>query len=129
MVEVSDDEGHETRTDLSGFEHGCVSDIVQGNNPVDYDGTELQNTASAEILSLRLIGKAGVSSPNRGTAEPEMRALYILLTIENDGGMEVLKYAARLFQQRPAIYHSKPVQLALNIYKVRCYSLFAAETT
>jgi len=48
----------------------------------------------------------------------EMRGLYILLTIDNDGGMEVLKYAARLYRHRPEVYHSKPVQLALDIFKV-----------
>ena len=48
-----------------------------------------------------------------------MRGLYILLTIDNDGGMEVLKYVARLYRDRPKVYHSRPVQLALAIYKVR----------
>jgi hypothetical protein len=48
-----------------------------------------------------------------------MRGLYILLTIDNDGGMEVLKYAAHLFQRHPDLYHSRPIQLALSIYKVR----------
>jgi hypothetical protein len=33
--------------------------------------------------------------------------------------MEVLKYAAHLFQRRPEVYHALPVQLALSIYKVR----------
>ena len=43
----------------------------------------------------------------------------MLLTMNNEGGMEVLKYAAKLFAERPEIYHSKPVQLALEIFKVR----------
>lgn len=117
LVEVSDDIGRETRADLSGFEHGCAAETVHGQNPVDYDGSPLANDADA--VDARLIGKHSVHSPHHGTAEPEMRGLYILLTIDNDGGMEVLKYAARLFQERPEVYQTDPVQLALSIYKVR----------
>lgn len=116
LVEVPDDDGRETRTDLSGFDHGCEANTVQGPNPVDYDGSPLTNVANS--VEARLIGKHASRSPNHGTAEPEMRGLYILLTMGNDGGMEVLKYAARLFQERPEVYNTEPVQLALSIFKV-----------
>lgn len=120
VVEVPDENGKETRVNLSGFSHGCRADTVQGNGPQDFDGSPLSNDDS--LSSKRLIGKHAVNHPTHGTAEPEMRGLYILLTIDNDGGMEVLKYAANLFQERPDVYHSKPVQLALSIYKV-CISI------
>jgi hypothetical protein len=120
-VEVPDDDGNETRTDLSGFTNGCSFDAVQGKNPVDYDGTPLENDSNSPSVELRLVGKRAAQDPYRGTAEREMRGLYILLTIDNDGGMEVLKYAAHLFQRRPELYHSAPVQLALSIYKVRVF--------
>lgn len=71
-----------------------------------------------EIVSKRIIGSNGAKSPSRGTAEPEMRGLYILLTLNNEGGMEVLKYSGRLCVQKPAIFYSKPVQLALSIFQV-----------
>jgi SAC3/GANP family len=116
LIEVPDDDGRETRTDMSGFDHGCEADTVQGPTPVDYDGSPLAN--DDEYVKARLIGKHALHSPHHGTAEPEMRALYILLTIDNDGGMEVLKYAARLFQERPEVYNTEPVQRALSIYKV-----------
>jgi len=119
LVEVPDENGQETRTDLTGFNFGCESDLVQGTSPVDFDGSTLANDVNSVNVEQRLIGKKGVYSPHHGTAEPEMRGLYLLLTCDNDGGMEVLKYAARLFQDRPEVYHSAPVQLALSIYKVR----------
>jgi hypothetical protein len=118
IVEVPDDNGKETRTDLSGYDHGCKSNSVQGQHPIDFDGKPLMNDEDPVRISLRLVGKNAINSPHHGTAEPEMRGLYILLTIENDSGMEVLKYAARLYQQSPDVYHSVPVQLALTIYKV-----------
>lgn len=116
-VEVPDENGNETRPDVQSS-HGCNSDIVQGNNPVDFDGSPMNNDANNPLVSKRLIGRHAAKHPSHGTAEPEMRGLYILLTIDNDGGSEVLKYAARLFKERPAVYHSRPVQLALSIYKV-----------
>lgn len=119
-IEVPDENGKETRFDLSDYNHGCCSNSVQGPNPIDFNTSPLMNDGNAESVKHRLIGsKDSVNSPYRGTAEPEMRGLYILLTLENDGGMEVLKYAARLFQDRPALYHSVPVQLAMSIYKVK----------
>ena len=99
----------------SGTVHGCESATVMGDNPVDYDNSALANEAQKTNLSKRLIGSPGSGS---GTAEPEMRGLYILLTINNDGGMEVLKYAARLSRDRPKIFNSNLVQLALQVYKV-----------
>lgn len=113
-IEVPDKNGAETGKNLSSYTYGCSTDTIQGANPVDYDDTSLKNEPDTRSL----IGIATVHGPSRGTAEPEMRGLYILLTIDNDGGMEVLKYAARLFRDRPELYHSRPVQLALSIYKV-----------
>ncbi|KAI2510245.1 SAC3/GANP family [Fragilaria crotonensis] len=84
-------------------------------------------------VARRIIGN---KSPAQGTAEPEMRAIYILLTLENDGGMEVLKYAAKLSSERPEVFNSKPVQLALEIFKAkhelnyaRFFSILRARTT
>lgn len=120
VVEVPDEEGRETRPNPIQFEHGCKANAVQGVNPVDYDGSPLNNTADVTKLpAQRLIGKEGANSPTRGTAEPEMRGLYILLTMNNDGGMEVMNYSAILYRERPEIYHSKPVQLALDIFKAK----------
>jgi hypothetical protein len=48
-----------------------------------------------------------------------MRGLYILLTMNNEGGMEVLKYSGRLCTQKPDIFYSKPVQLALSIFQAK----------
>lgn len=81
------------------YQQGCASDIVMGKSPVDFDGSELSNTASSDDVSKRIIGANGLNSPTRGTAEPEMRGLYILLTMNNEGGMEVIKYSGRLCTQ------------------------------
>jgi hypothetical protein len=137
-IEVPDDKGIETRVaaDLSKYNQGCVSEIVMGKNPVDYDGNALNNSPDNPSNSLRLIGKGAVNLPAHGTAEPEMRALYILLTMDNEGGMEVLKYAAKLFKERPAVYQSKPVQRAMEVFKskkelnyVRFFSLLRSRST
>ena len=117
-VEVPDENGKETRLNLTGFSHGCTSNCVQGQSPLEFDGTELNNADNVAQVAKRIVGKHAVNHPAHGTAEPEMRGLYMLLTMNNEGGMEVLKYAARLFQERPDIYASKPVQLALEIFKV-----------
>lgn len=100
-------------------QQGCVSDIVMGNSPVDFDGRALSNTPNAEDVSRRIIGSNGMKSPTHGTAEPEMRGLYILLTMNNEGGMEVLKYSGRLCVQRPEVFYSRPVQLALSIFQAK----------
>jgi len=100
--------------------HGCTHDFVKGKNPIDYNGKPLVNDSSS--VDKRIIGRASITN---GTAEPEMRGLYILLTINNDGGMEVLKYSARLSGQSPEIFNSKPVQLALQVYKARRESNYA----
>jgi hypothetical protein len=97
---------------------GCASDIVMGKSPVDFDGRELSNSPLNEDTPNRIIGANGMKSATRGTAEPEMRGLYILLTMNNEGGMEVIKYSGRLCTQRPNIFYSKPVQLALSIFQV-----------
>jgi len=117
-IEVPDEQGNETRHDLSGFAHGCASNIVEGKMPLEFDGTDLDNNPNGPDVSQRILGKHAVNHPSRGTAEPEMRGIYMLLTMNNEGGMEVLKYAAKLFEDRPEIYHSAPVQLALDIFKV-----------
>jgi hypothetical protein len=119
-IEVPDDHGKETRFDLSGFTHGCSSNHVQGKPPVEFDGSDLDNSTTNPRISQRILGKHAVNYPSHGTAEPEMRGIYMLLTMNNEGGMEVLKYAAKLFEDRPEIYHSRPVQLSLDIFKVRC---------
>lgn len=121
VVEVPDEQGIETRTNPAGYQHGCTAANVQGNPPTDFDGTPLNNASDGPRIAQRIIGAHAVSHPTHGTAEPEMRGLYILLTMNNEGGMEVLKYAAKLFQEKPAIYNSKPVQLALEIFKVRSF--------
>jgi hypothetical protein len=122
LIEVPDEiHGRETRFNVGDFTHGCVSDPVQGNDPVDFDGSPLNNAANGPLVRNRIIGSHNVNHPTHGTAEPEMRGLYILLTMNNDGGMEVLKYAAKLFQERPAVYYSTPVQLAWTIFKVSQY--------
>ena len=117
-VEVPDEAGNETRMDLSAYAHGCVNDSVQGSPPTDYDGVVLKNSP----MGTRLVGKEGINQFHHGTAEPEMRGLYILLTIDNDGGMEVMRFAADLSRERPKIFRSAPVQLALQVYKVSQYS-------
>lgn len=117
-IEEPDEYGNETFSQRDGTDslvHGCQSQSVQGTNPIDYDGKPLQNTSDQMDVSSRAIGK----SNQHGTAEPEMSGLYILLTLDNDGGMEVLRFAAHLSRARPHIFQSKPVQLALSIYKVR----------
>jgi len=96
---------------------GCSSDIVMGKSPIDFDGSALSNATDGDDVSKRLIGKHGMKSPTRGTAEPEMRGLYILLTMNNEGGMEVLKYSGRLCVQRPDVFYSRPVQLALSVFQ------------
>ena len=98
-----------------GVIHGCFSDKVMGANPADYSDISLDNGTESVKTFRRIIGQKSASS---GTAEPEMRGLYILLTMNNDGGMEVLKYAGRLCEQRPEVYNSQPVQLALRIFQV-----------
>eukprot|EP00585_Thalassiosira_rotula_P013579 CAMPEP_0196132122 /NCGR_PEP_ID=MMETSP0910-20130528/1864_1 /TAXON_ID=49265 /ORGANISM="Thalassiosira rotula, Strain GSO102" /LENGTH=1095 /DNA_ID=CAMNT_0041391681 /DNA_START=240 /DNA_END=3527 /DNA_ORIENTATION=- len=102
-----------------GYAQGCGSDIIMGKSPVDFDGTLLTNTAQSADVAKRIIGANGMKSPTHGTAEPEMRGLYILLTLNNEGGMEVLKYSGRLCVQRPAVFYSRPVQLALSIFQAK----------
>jgi hypothetical protein len=97
---------------------GCASDIVMGKSPIDFDGRDLSNSPSSDDVSKRIIGANGMKSSTRGTAEPEMRGLYILLTMNNEGGMEVIKYSGRLCTERSEIFYSKPVQLALSIFQV-----------
>ena len=112
------------------------NETVQGRDPVDYNGSSLNNASDNPMITQRLIGKNSNKTIGRGTAEPEMRAIYILLTMGNEGGMEVLKYAAKLFQERPAVYHSPPVQLAISIFKakkdnnyVRFFSIMRSSST
>jgi len=120
--------------------HGCGSDIIMGKDPIDYNGQTLRNSYSSSSSSMskrRVIGDDSSNSCiSNGTAEPEMRGLYILLTINLDGGMEVLKFSARLSELRPEIFNSVPVQLALKVYKAtrennyaKFFSLLRSKTT
>jgi hypothetical protein len=117
-VEVPDKYGNELQSKQVALLHGCSHDCVQGNCPRDYDGSALQGASEEHTAKIRLIGNRSIDQPKHGTAEAELRGMYILLTMNTDGGMEVLKYAAKLFQERPKVYDSKPVQLALSVYKV-----------
>jgi hypothetical protein len=89
--------------------HGCSTNVVMGPCPVDYDGRPLDNSNPLVPSSVRVIG--GRDGSLSATSEPEMRALYILLTANNDGGMEVIKYAGRLSVERPDIFRSAPVKV------------------
>jgi len=70
LVEEADDQGNEIRTDLGSINHGCSNEVVQGKNPIDYDGTPLKNEVGSDDLTGRIIGKHAVSRPSHGTAEP-----------------------------------------------------------
>ena len=118
-TEVPDEDGVETMTSMNGQTFGCCSDVVQGVSPVDYDGTPLINDDNKIVLAKRLIGAHAVNTMINTTAEPEMRGLYILLTLDNDGGMEVLSYAAELSRRRSEIFRSRPVQLAMEVFKAK----------
>jgi hypothetical protein len=89
--------------------HGCMSSTVMGPSPIDYDGSPLINAPEFVQSYQRLIGVKDLSVS--ATSEAEMRALYILLTANNDGGMEVIKYAGRLSVVRPDIFKSAPVKV------------------
>jgi hypothetical protein len=78
------------------YAQGCGSDIIMGISPIDFDGKALSNTAQSEDVARRIIGGNGLKSSSHGTAEPEMRGLYILLTLNNEGGMEVPEYATNI---------------------------------
>ena len=115
---------------------GCLFDVVQGQSPMDYNGQLLNNAKENPMVGQRLVGNNNNKTMARGTAEPEMRGIYMLLTMENEGGMEVLKYAAKLFKERPRVYHSPPVQLALTIFKaikdmnyVKFFSILRSSST
>jgi len=112
-VEMPDEQGNETLK--STYDLGCRNSCIQGASPIDYDGRELDNR---EDKKWRIGSYPSTLDSKRGTAEEEMRGLYILLTIDSDGGMEVLKYASRLYRDKPDVYHSPLVQLALSVYKV-----------
>jgi hypothetical protein len=93
-IDVPDELGRETRSlsTLSKYVDGCKSDIVHGKDPVDYDGNPLNNSSDNPMIGQRLIGKEVIDLPARGTAEPEMRALYILLTMDNESGTITVLY-------------------------------------
>jgi hypothetical protein len=88
---------------------------ADASNAIIRNATGGSSTAEPDMRGL-----FGNATGGSGTAEPDMRGLYILLTINNDGGMDVFKYAARLSRDRPEIFNSKPVQLAVQVYKVSC---------
>jgi len=99
-------------SDYEFHHHGCASTVVMGPCPIDYDGNALVNSPESAQLHQLSIGFKDKSLS--GTSESEMRALYILLTANNDGGMEVIKYAGRLSVDRPDVFKSAPVKV--------CYS-------
>jgi hypothetical protein len=116
LVEVADEQGNEQRTSADASKnHGCRESIIQGPPPVDYNGILLDPKSSDQCF----VGSSASSS--HGTAEPEMRGLYILQTMMNeaDSGLEITRFALNLLQNRPEVYYSAPVQLALTIFKVR----------
>jgi len=82
-------------------------------SPIDYNRKTLDNHVDGNT-SKRIIG---CYRPVSDAAEPEMRGLYILIKLNIDDGMEVLKYAGRLSVEQPNAFSSKPVQLALEVYK------------
>jgi len=74
-------------------------------SPVNYDDKTLDNHVDGNT-SKRI---NGCCSPVSGTAEPEMRGLYILITLNINGGMEVLKCACCLSVEQLNVFSSKPV--------------------
>ena len=95
-------------------QHGCQSSVVMGPCPTDYNGSPMDNSPQFAQVHQRLIGFKDVTTS--ATSEPEMRALYILLTANNDGGMEVIKYAGRLSVERPDVSKSAPVKVRIESY-------------
>mmetsp|Transcript_16844 Transcript_16844/g.24925 ORF Transcript_16844/g.24925 Transcript_16844/m.24925 type:complete len:1444 (+) Transcript_16844:2-4333(+) len=109
-------------TTTTSLIHGCHHTTFQGEMPKNYhSGQDLSNDES--YIQYRMLGNP--NAPNDGTSEAEMRGLYILLTIDNDGGMEVLKYAAHLSRTKPDIYASAEVQLALTIFQTKQELMYA----
>ena len=81
LTEVADSDATPDGSDTTGGAQGCLSDIVMGKSPVDFDGSILDNNALSEDVSRRIIGNNGFKSTSRGTAEHEMRGLYRLLKL------------------------------------------------
>jgi len=77
LMEVSDDEGIVNGSISPNCAQGCLSDIVMGKSPIDFDGGSLHNTASSPDVATRIIGRNGIDSPTLGTAEPEMRGMHM----------------------------------------------------
>ena len=74
LIEVANDEGTIDSHSVDGAQ-GCVSDIVMGISPIDFDGSTLNNSTASQDISVRIIGGNGINSPTLGTAEPEMRGM------------------------------------------------------
>jgi hypothetical protein len=72
LTESADDTGTIDGSKSLGAQ-GCVSDIIMGNPPADFDGSALNNSVESQDFSTRIIGRNGINSPTLGTAEPEMR--------------------------------------------------------
>ena len=83
--------------------HGVKAGSVQGPTPVDYTGTPLTSPPTPTLK----IGNP--KAPHAATDERNMRALYMLMTMDNDGGMEVAKLAKRLDDD---VFDSGPVQVS-----------------
>lgn len=77
LIEVENSEGTVDSTQSVNGAQGCVSDIVMGKSPIDFDGRSLNNSATSLDISMRIIGGNGINSPTLGTAEPEMRGMRI----------------------------------------------------
>ena len=94
--------------------HGCdlTNSTVRGPTPVDYDGTVLEKSPSQTDVAKRIIGNE--DAPLAGTAESEMRALYILLIMNQS--LEVNTFLLALAKRTPKVFHSSPVQLAITVY-------------
>jgi len=96
------------------YRHGCEMDMPAGTTPTNYSGKILSKPLPQDVATRRI---GNIGSELHGTNEPEMRSLYMLLNLDNEGGMELTKYAAKLKQH---IFDSPEVQFALSVFIARC---------
>ena len=96
--------------------HGCQQLDISGATPTDYNGGKIKVISDNNDAANRLLGNPNPSLvSNCGTAEPEMRALYILLIMNQP--LEVNTYLVALCKRNPPVYDSRPVQLAMKVYQ------------
>ena len=88
--------------------HGVLHDHPMGPNPSD------SSPPTPSDLSSRKIGNP--ASSDAGTSEAEMRSLYILLNLDNEGGLEVTRYSARI---PSTVFAGPEVQFALEVCMAR----------